>query len=160
MRAATGPTTGPKEQEFNQAFAEFIGTRYAISAANGTVTLQSVLEACGIGLGDEVIVPGLTWQATAVVLDVNALPILVDVVEDTWCMDPQRVAEAITPRTKAIMPVHLYGSFVDMDTIMVIAREHGLRAIEDCALQTLASGTVKRPAASETLAVSASSFPS
>ncbi len=125
---------GPKEQEFNQAFAEFIGTQYAISAANGTVTLQLALEACGIGLGDEVIVPGLTWQATAAaVLDVNALPILVDVAEDTWCMDPQRVAEAITARTKAIMPVHLYGSFVDMDTIMAIAREHGLRVIEDCA---------------------------
>ena len=125
---------GPKEQQFNQAFAEFIGTRYAICAANGTVTLQLALEACGIGLGDEVIVPGLTWQATAAaVLDVNAVPILVDVVEDTWCMDPQRVQEAITARTKAIIPVHLYGSFVDMDAIMAIARQHALRVIEDCA---------------------------
>ncbi len=125
---------GPKERQFNESFARFIGTRHAVSAANGTVTLQLALEACGIGLGDEVIVPGLTWQASAAaVLDVNALPILVDVDEETWCMDPQRVEEALTPRTRAIMPVHLYGSFVDMDAIMAIARKHDLRVIEDCA---------------------------
>ena len=125
---------GPKEQQFNKAFAEFIGSEYAISAANGTVTLQLALEACGIGWGDEVIVPGLTWQATAAsILDINALPILVDVTEDTWCIDPNRVEEAITPRTKAIIPVHIYGSFADMDAIMNIAKKHGLRVIEDCA---------------------------
>ena len=125
---------GPKEQQFNEAFAEFIGTEYAISAANGTVTLQLALEACGIGWGDEVIVPGLTWQATAAsILDINAIPILVDVTEDTWCINPYRVEEAITPRTKAIIPVHLYGSFSDMDVIMAIAKKHGLRVIEDCA---------------------------
>ncbi|MCP4611750.1 MAG: DegT/DnrJ/EryC1/StrS family aminotransferase [Planctomycetes bacterium] len=125
---------GPKEQQFNKAFAEFIDSEYAISAANGTVTLQLALEACGIGWGDEVIVPGLTWQATAAsILDINALPILVDVTEDTWCIDPSRVEEAITPRTKAVIPVHLYGSFSDMDAIMTIAKKHGLRVIEDCA---------------------------
>ncbi|MFH1716343.1 MAG: DegT/DnrJ/EryC1/StrS family aminotransferase, partial [Planctomycetota bacterium] len=125
---------GPKEQQFNRAFADFIGTRYAVSAANGTVTLQLALEACGIGWGDEVILPGLTWQATAAsVLDLNAVPVLVDVTEDTWCIDPARVAEAITPRTRAIIPVHLYGSFADMDAIMDIARKHNLRVIEDCA---------------------------
>jgi len=125
---------GPKEQQFNKAFADFIGSRYAISAANGTVTLQLALEACGIGLGDEVILPGLTWQATAAsVLDINAVPVLVDVTEDTWCIDPERIVEAITPRTKAIIPVHLYGSFADMDAIMELAGKHDLRVIEDCA---------------------------
>ncbi len=125
---------GPKELEFNKAFAEFTGTEYALSVANGTVSLQLALEACGIGLGDEVIVPGLTWQATAAAaLDVNAVPILVDVNEDNWCIDPAAVEEAITPRTRAIIPVHLYGGFADMDAIMEIAGRHNLRVIEDCA---------------------------
>jgi L-glutamine:2-deoxy-scyllo-inosose/3-amino-2,3-dideoxy-scyllo-inosose aminotransferase len=125
---------GPKELEFNKAFAKFIGTEYALSVANGTVSLQLALEACGIGLGDEVIVPGLTWQATAgAVLDVNAVPILVDVSGENWCIDPAEVEKAIGPRTKAIIPVHLYGCFADMDAIMEIARKHNLRVIEDCA---------------------------
>jgi len=125
---------GPKETEFNKLFAEFTGTKYAVSSVNGTVTLQLALEALGIGVGDEVILPGLTWQATAAtVADVNATPILVDVCEDTWCIDPEEVKKAITPRTKAIVPVHLYGSFADMDAIMEIAKEHNLAVIEDCA---------------------------
>jgi L-glutamine:2-deoxy-scyllo-inosose/3-amino-2,3-dideoxy-scyllo-inosose aminotransferase len=125
---------GPRETKFNELFAEYTGTKYALSAANGTVTLQMALEACGIGLGDEVILPGLTWQATAAtVLDVNAVPVLVDVCEDTWCIDPAEVEKAITPRTKAIIPVHLYGSFADMDEILRIARKHKLWVIEDCA---------------------------
>jgi L-glutamine:2-deoxy-scyllo-inosose/3-amino-2,3-dideoxy-scyllo-inosose aminotransferase len=125
---------GPKEQQFNIAFADFVGTRYVISVVNGTVTMQLALEACGIGWGDEVIVPGLTWQATAAaVLDINAVPVLVDVVEDTWCIDSEKVEQAITPRTKAIIPVHLYGSFADMDAIMDIAKRYGLKVIEDCA---------------------------
>ena len=125
---------GPKEQEFNRLFAEFTGVKYAVSAANGTVTLQLALEALGVGVGDEVIVPGLTWQATAAsVIDVNAVPVLVDVLEDTWCIDPAAVEAAITPRTKAIIPVHLYGSFADMDAIMAIAKKHNLYVIEDCA---------------------------
>ncbi len=125
---------GPKETEFNKHFAEFTGVKYAISAANGTVTLQMALEACGIGIGDEVILPGLTWQATAAtILDVNATPVLVDVCEDTWCIDPKTIERAITPRTKAIMPVHLYGSFCNMDEILKIAKKHNLYVIEDCA---------------------------
>ncbi len=125
---------GPKELEFNKSFAEFTGAKYAIAAANGTVTLQMALEACGIGIGDEVILPGLTWQATAAtILDVNATPVLVDVCEDTWCIDTKEVEKAITPRTKAIIPVHLYGSFADMDEIMRIAKKHNLWVIEDCA---------------------------
>jgi L-glutamine:2-deoxy-scyllo-inosose/3-amino-2,3-dideoxy-scyllo-inosose aminotransferase len=125
---------GPKEREFNEAFARFIGSKYALCAANGTVTLQLALEACGVGLGDEVIVPGLTWQATAAsVLDLNAVPILVDVCEDTWCIDPETIAKALTKRTKAIIPVHLYGCFADMDAIMALAKKHDLYVIEDCA---------------------------
>jgi L-glutamine:2-deoxy-scyllo-inosose/3-amino-2,3-dideoxy-scyllo-inosose aminotransferase len=125
---------GPKEIEFNKKFAEYSGAKYSLTAANGTVTLQMALEACSIGIGDEVILPGLTWQATAAtVLDVNATPVLVDVFEDTWCIDTKEVEKAITPRTKAIIPVHLYGSFADMDEILRIARKHNLCVIEDCA---------------------------
>lgn len=125
---------GPKETEFNRRFAEYTGVRHAISTVNGTITLQVALEALGIGVGDEVIVPGLTWQATAAtVIDVNATPILVDVREDTWCIDPKEIEKAITPRTKAIIPVHLYGAFADMDAIMALAKKHGLFVIEDCA---------------------------
>jgi L-glutamine:2-deoxy-scyllo-inosose/3-amino-2,3-dideoxy-scyllo-inosose aminotransferase len=125
---------GPKETEFNKLFAEFTGTKYAVCTVNGTVTLQIALEALGIGVGDEVILPGLTWQATAAtIIDVNAIPVLVDVCEDTWCIDPKEIEKAITPRTKAIIPVHLYGAFADMDAIMEIAKKHNLVVIEDCA---------------------------
>jgi len=134
LKSGVWSYNGPKESIFNKAFAKFIGTKYALSVANGTVSLQLALEACGVGLGDEVIVPGLTWQATAgAVLDVNAVPILVDVNEDNWCIDPAEVEKAISPRTKAIIPVHLYGSFANMDAIMEIAGKHNLRVIEDCA---------------------------
>ena len=125
---------GDKERQFNQLFSDFIGVRHTICTVNGTVTLQLALEALGIGWGDEVIVPGLTWQATAAsVLDVNATPIIVDVSPDTWCIDHACVRKAISPRTKAIIPVHLYGCFADMDEIKLIAREHDLAIIEDCA---------------------------
>ncbi|MFV1977601.1 MAG: DegT/DnrJ/EryC1/StrS family aminotransferase [Candidatus Scalindua sp.] len=125
---------GPKEIEFNKLFAEFTGTKYSICTVNGTVALQIALEALGIGVGDEVILPGITWQATAAtIIDVNATPVMVDVCEDTWCIDPKEIEKAITPRTKAIMPVHLYGAFADMDAVMDIAKKHNLFVIEDCA---------------------------
>ncbi|MDN3596905.1 DegT/DnrJ/EryC1/StrS family aminotransferase [Zunongwangia endophytica] len=125
---------GPKETEFNKLFAEYTGVKHAICTVNGTMTLQISLEALGIGIGDEVIIPGLTWQATAAtVIDVNATPILVDVNEDNWCIDPKEIENAITPRTKAIIPVHLYGAFADMDAIINIAKKHKLYVIEDCA---------------------------
>ncbi|MBN1509849.1 MAG: DegT/DnrJ/EryC1/StrS family aminotransferase [Sedimentisphaerales bacterium] len=134
LRSGVWSYNGPAEKRFDKAFAEYVGSRYALALANGTVTLQVALEACGIGYGDEVIVPGLTWQATAAAaLDINAVPILVDVTEDTWCIDPAAVEAAITPRTKAIIPVHLYGCMADMDAILQIAERHGLRVIEDCA---------------------------
>lgn len=127
---------GPQEKKFSQEFAEYIGTEHAICVANGTVSLQIALEALGIGYGDEVIVPGLTWQATAAVcVDVNAVPILVDVEEESWCIDPQKVEEAISERTKAIIVVHLYGSNPKMDEIMALVKKHNLYLIEDCAHQ-------------------------
>ncbi|MDX1326095.1 MAG: DegT/DnrJ/EryC1/StrS family aminotransferase [Arenibacter sp.] len=125
---------GPKETAFNRLFAAFTGVQHAITTVNGTVTMQIALEALGVGLGDEVIVPGLTWQATAAtVLDVNAIPVLVDVSDDSWCIDPKEIEKAITPKTKAIIPVHLYGAFADMDAIMDLAKKHKLFVIEDCA---------------------------
>ncbi|MCL4109171.1 UNVERIFIED_CONTAM: hypothetical protein GTU68_028352 [Idotea baltica] len=125
---------GIKEQEFNKLFSAFTGTQHTICAANGTITLQLALEALEIGWGDEVIVPGLTWQATAAsVLDVNATPVIVDVCLDSWCIDPEEIRKAITKKTKAIIPVHLYGCFSNMEEIMQIAKEFDLAVIEDCA---------------------------
>ena len=127
---------GPKEGEFVGRWKRLTGSPHAFLVANGTVSIQLALEALDIGYGDEVIVPGLTWQATAAaVLDVNAVPVLVDVKPDTWCIDPERVAEAVTDRTKAIIPVHLYGSMADMDAILDIAASKGLSVIEDAAHQ-------------------------
>jgi L-glutamine:2-deoxy-scyllo-inosose/3-amino-2,3-dideoxy-scyllo-inosose aminotransferase len=119
---------GPQEQAFNRAFAAFIGARHALSVANGTVSLQLALEALDIGPGDEVIVPGLTWQATAAaVIDVNAVPVLADVDPETWCLSPASLESALTFRTAAVIPVHLYGCVADMDAIMKIARRRKRR---------------------------------
>ena len=122
------------EPAFAQAFAKHHGAKHGIFMVNGTVTLQCALGAFGIGPGDEVIVTALTWYATAIaVRHVGATPVFVDIESDTLCMDPEKVAAAITPRTKAIIPVHTYGSMADMDRLMEIARRHNLRVIEDCA---------------------------
>jgi len=127
---------GPKSMaaRFAKAWAEFNGSKYCTLATNGTHTLQLALEALGIGCGDEVIVPGLTWQATAsAVCDVNAVPILTDIDPNTLCISPKRIEENITSRTRAIIPVHLYHRMADMNRIMRIARKHNLHVIEDCA---------------------------
>lgn len=125
---------GPKELEFIEHWKNYTNVKHAFLVANGTVSLQLALEALNIGWGDEVIVPGLTWQATATaVLDVNAVPILVDIEPDTWCIDPKAVEAAITPRTKAIIPVHLYGNMANMDEILLLAKKNGLYVIEDAA---------------------------
>lgn len=127
---------GPKEWEFGEKFAAFSGAKYGLCVANGTVALQLALEALDVGAWDEVIVPGLTWQATAAAaLDINAIPILVDVDPETYTIDPKAVEAAITDRTKAIIPVHLYGCMADMDAITAIAKKHKLKVIEDCAHQ-------------------------
>src|SRR6516164_2468986 len=104
---------------FAQAFAAHHGARHGIFTINGTVTLQCALGACGIGPGDEVIVPALTWYATAMAVHyLGARPVFVDVDPQTLCIDPDKIRAAITERTKAIIPVHLYGSMADMDRIM------------------------------------------
>lgn len=122
------------EPAFAKAFASYHDTQYGIFTINGTVTLQCALAAYGIGPGDEVIVSPLTWYATAIaVRHVGACPVFVDIKPDTLCINPEKIPAAITPRTKAIIPVHAYGSMADMDSIMAIAQRHGLRVIEDCA---------------------------
>lgn len=119
---------------FAAEFAAFQGARHCSLITNGTHTLQLALESLGIGWGDEVIVPGLTWQATAsAVCDVNAVPVLADIDSETLCIDPAKIEAAITPRTRAIVPVHLYNRLADMDRILAIARRHKLHVIEDCA---------------------------
>jgi len=122
------------ERVFAQAFADHHDAKHGIFTINGTVTLQCALSAHGIGPGDEVIVPALTWCATAMAVHyVGATPVFVDIQPDTLCLDPDKAAAAITKRTKAIIPVHLYGSMADMDRIVAIAKAHDLRVIEDCA---------------------------
>ena len=127
---------GPMETEFKKKWAAFNGSKYTILVANGTVSLQLAWEALGIGYGDEVIVPGLTWQAdAATIVDVNAIPILVDIEEDSWCIDPAKIEAVITSRTKAIAAVHFYGTICNMDAIRVIAQKHNLFLLEDCSHQ-------------------------
>ncbi len=123
----------PKLREFEEAFAKFQGTRYAVSASNGTVTLEAALLACGIGPGDEVIVPPITFIATAAaVLRVGAVPVFADISAD-YNIDPNRIKEAITERTRAIIAVHFAGRPADMDRISEIAAGARLMVIEDAA---------------------------
>jgi L-glutamine:2-deoxy-scyllo-inosose/3-amino-2,3-dideoxy-scyllo-inosose aminotransferase len=125
---------GAEEQAFCREFAEYHGARFGIFMANGTVTLQCALQAHGIGAGDEVIVPALTWPATAMaVLEVGATPVFADVEPSTLCLDPQAFADAITEKTRAVVPVHLYGGMADLDAILEIAAGRDLVVIEDCA---------------------------
>jgi perosamine synthetase len=119
---------------FEQGFAKFCGVKHALTVANGTVALHLPLLAMGIQPGDEVIVPTFTYVATAnCVTYVGATPVFVDSEPLTWNMDPKRVEAAITPRTKAIIVVHIYGHPADMDPIMELARKHNLFVIEDAA---------------------------
>jgi perosamine synthetase len=125
---------GAYVDKFEEGFATFCGTSHAVSVANGTVGLHLALKVLDIGPGDEVIVPDLTFVATAnAVVAAGATPVMVDVLPDTYCIDPAAIAAAITGKTKAIIPVHLYGHPADMPAIMALARKHGLRVIEDAA---------------------------
>jgi len=127
---------GPHEWDFARAFAQNQDSKHGLCCANGTVAIQLALEALDIGAYDEVIVPGMTWQATAAaVLDVNAVPILTDIEPDTWCIDADAIEAAITKRTKAVIIVHLYGAMPDIARIRRICKKHGLFLIEDCAHQ-------------------------
>jgi dTDP-4-amino-4,6-dideoxygalactose transaminase len=125
---------GQEVSAFEREFAEYCGVQHAIGCANGTDALELACRALDIGLGDEVIVPAMTFVATALGPHLaGAKPVLVDVRPRSALIDPARVEAAITPRTRAIIPVHLYGQCCDMDAIGVIARQHGLRIIEDAA---------------------------
>lgn len=127
-------STGKYIGKFESAFAEFCGAKYALSCSNGTVALHLALLALGIGPGDEVIVPTLTYVATAnAVTYCGALPVFVDSEPETWNLDPTLLESLITPQTKAIIVVHIYGHPVQMDSVLEIAHKHGLYVIEDAA---------------------------
>lgn len=125
---------GPEVRELEEKLAAFAGTKYCVTCANGTDALQIAQMAFGIGPGDEVIVPGFTFIATAeTVAFLGAKPVYVDVDSRTYNLDPALLEAAITPRTKAIMPVSLFGQCADFDAINAIAEKHGLPVIEDAA---------------------------
>lgn len=125
---------GPKVAEFEEKFASYIGTRYAIATSSGTTALHVALLCAGIGKNDEVITTPFSFAATAnTILYVGAKPVFVDIDPKTYNINPELIEEAITPKTKAIMPVHLYGQPADMKKINKVAEDHGLKVIEDAA---------------------------
>jgi dTDP-4-amino-4,6-dideoxygalactose transaminase len=128
------PEPGPRAAEFAERFAAYQGAEHGIVMSNGTVTMEVALKALGIGWGDEVIVPALTFAATAyAAVAAGALPVVVDIEPERWTIDPAAVEAAITPRTRAVMPVHLGQQMCDMDALTAIADRHGLAIVEDCA---------------------------
>ena len=141
---------GPEVQSFKSELAEYLGAKHVIPCANGTDALQISMMALGLQPGDEVIAPTFTFVATAEVIALLKLkPVLVDVDPDTFQMDPKAVEKAITPKTKAIVPVHLFGQCSDMETLEAIAKKHDLFVIEDNAQAigadyTYADGTTKK----------------
>ena len=128
-------TLGPRAEEFQEKFAAFIGAGHGLGVCNGTVSLEIALRAAGIGPGDEVIVPPYTFVATASsVLSAGADPVFADIDTDNFnCVDPSAVKAAITPRTRAVIPVHMAGCPAEMDPIMDLAEKHGLFVLEDAA---------------------------
>ena len=127
---------GATEWKFAEAFTKYQGAKYGAGCANGTVGIQLALEALGIGAYDEVIVPGMTWQATAAAcVDVNAIPILTDVEPGSWNLDLDAVEANITDKTRAVIVVHLYGSTTDITKLVKLCKKHKLHLIEDCAHQ-------------------------
>jgi dTDP-4-amino-4,6-dideoxygalactose transaminase len=125
---------GKRTAEFEEAWASYCGVRHAVMMSNGTVALEALLHALGIGPGDEVITVSFTFNATvSAILQVGATPVFVDIREDDFCMDPALVERAVTPHTRALMPVHLYGLMADMDPLVEIANRHGLQIVEDAA---------------------------
>jgi dTDP-4-amino-4,6-dideoxygalactose transaminase len=127
-------TIGPNVKAFDQEFASYIGTKHSIGVGSGTDALQLAIRACGVSGGDEVITVSHTFFATVeAILYANARPILVEVDEKTMLIDPAAVAAAITPRTKAIIPVHLYGRTVDLKPLRQIAQDRNITIIEDAA---------------------------
>ena len=121
-------------QRFEKAFADYVGTRFALTTSSCTGALHLSLLGLGVGPGDEVIVPEISWVATAsAVKYCGAEPVFVDIEEDTWCMNVDRAREAVTAKTKVIVPVHIYGHPTDMTKVTALAKEHGLKVMEDAA---------------------------
>lgn len=134
VRDGWGENSNKYIGEFEKKFAAYIGTKYAIATSSCTGAMHISLLSLGIGKGDEVIVPDITWISTALaVLWTGATPVFADIEVDTWCIDPEDIEKKITKRTKAIMPVHLYGHPADMKRIKKIAKENNLYIIEDAA---------------------------
>ena len=132
--AASAPSCGPRVKEFEDAFAAYTGTRHGLAVANATMGLELAMIACGVGPGDEVITTPLSWISTANAIAARgAKVVFADVDPRTLNLDPQAVAKKITPRTKAILPVHLYGQCCDMDALVELAKPRGIRIVEDCA---------------------------
>ena len=132
--AETAFSGGKYADKFDEEFAEYVGTTYACGVNNGTSALHLAMLALGVGEGDEVIVPANTYIATAWgVSYTGATPVFVDCTPDTWELDPTKIEEKITPRTKGIIGVHLYGQPFDYAGVKAIADKHGLFVVEDCA---------------------------
>lgn len=128
------PSPNVKASEFARKFAAYHGAKYGVCVANGSLTLEAALRAAGIEAGDEVIVPAYTWIATAAcAVLVNAVPVFVDVKADNYTIDPKLVEKAITPKTRAVICVHLGSSIADLDALLRICKKHKLVLIEDCA---------------------------
>lgn len=137
--SSTAFVKGPKVKVFEEHLAEYLGVKHVISCANGTEAIQLALMAMGLKPGDEVITPTFTFIATAEVVALLGLkPVVVDVDPETFCMDPRSVRKAITKRTKAIVPVHLFGQNAPMEELMSLAEEYGLKVVED-ACQSMGS---------------------
>src|SRR5688572_13232714 len=123
---------GPQVKDFATNLAKYLGVNYVIPCANGTDALQIAMMALGLKPGDEVIAPSFSFIATTEVIALLHLkPVFVDVDKSSFCIDPEAIKKAITPKTRAIVPVHLYGHSADMEKIMAIAAEYGLYVIED-----------------------------
>lgn len=134
VRSGWISSAGKYIEEFENGWAAYCGRRYGIAVSNGTAALQVAVACLGLQPGDQVIMPGFTIISCALAVIYNGgVPVLVDSDARTWCMDVKRVREKITPRTRAIMPVHIYGHPVDMDPLLNLAKEHNLAVIEDAA---------------------------
>ncbi len=125
---------GPFVEEFEKAFAAYCGTKYAVGLSNGTVALQLAMQVLGIGAGDEVIIPANTFIASAWgPSHVGATPVFIDCEADTWEIDPAKIEAAITPNTKAVIGVHLYGQPFNIEAVQAICKKHNLFLVEDAA---------------------------
>lgn len=134
---AREPEDRPKVEEFERAFASFVGARHAVMTPSARFAFYLLLEGMGIGAGDEVVIPSLTYFAIpSIAVTAGVRPVFADVGLTTHVLDPAELERAITPRTKAVVPTHLYGTPCDMDAINTIAKRHGIRVIEDCAQST------------------------